>query len=100
MIVARAYKIILYFVYILILYFFIGLLACNIPILLIGMLFGIPSVAIGAVVLALLRTLEMYIEGDCEIDYQESIRAVCYLAIIYGIYICLYSLWRVLYLGF
>ncbi|EUK18043.1 hypothetical protein COMX_08620 [Commensalibacter papalotli (ex Servin-Garciduenas et al. 2014)] len=68
-------------------YFAIGLFTCNIPVPLVGMFFGAPSVMIGAIILALILTLEMCLQRDCKVDYQESMDAFCYLGIIIAFYI-------------
>lgn len=72
-------KITLYFFSTLVLYFIIGILACNIPFPLLGMIIGAPSVIIAAVVLTLARTLEVYMQGNCNFDFKDYLHALMYL---------------------
>lgn len=92
-------KVTLYFFSALVLYFLIGILACNIPFPVLGMVLGGPSVIISAVILAFARTLEVYMQGNYSFDFKDYLYALIYLfiiimgilffiACIYAIYIC------------
>lgn len=72
-------KITLYFFSTLVLYFIIGILACNIPFPLLGMIIGAPSVIIAALALAFARTLEVYMQGNYRFDFKDYLYALVYL---------------------
>lgn len=81
MAVAKLYKVTLYFLNSLFLYFVIGIVACNISFPVIGMIFGAPSVLIAALTLSFARTLEMYILDNYVIDLKDYLRAFIYFII-------------------
>lgn len=69
-VIPKLIKVILYFLHGVLLYFCIGMLASNIPIPIIGMIFSVQVVLIGAISLAFARTVEVCIQGDCSINLQ------------------------------
>lgn len=70
-VIPKLIKVILYFLHGVLLYFCIGMLASNIPIPIIGMIFSVQVVLIGAISLAFARTVEVCIQGDCSINLQD-----------------------------
>lgn len=82
-------KVTLYFINSLFLYSILGILCCNISFPILGMIIGSPSVFVGAVALALARTVEVYMQGSCEIDLKDYLRGFIYLIIIIAVIVVL-----------
>lgn len=73
-------------------YFFIGLFASFIPFTFFGMIFGIVSVLVGAVVLAFYQTAVACIRRDLVVDRSFHFRAMAELFILIIMYILLFAL--------